>query len=193
VPLVREQNRLLHPVEWLSDDRIVYLSGAVKEPFNWEIKVLDRGASAGRFIAAGISPAVSRDGRWLAYASTATGERNVVVQSFSTSGPRTQVSAGGGADPAWSPDGRTLYYLGQPDAKLLSVDIRTAPLAASAPREYPGVNLGTCAQIRCYDLSADGTRFLFGWFDRSAPRESVTRVDLALNWLEGLKQRVPAK
>lgn len=38
-----------------------------------------------------------------------------------------------------------------------------------------------CVFTRCYDISADGQRFLLR--DRTTPqRASVTRMDLVLNW-----------
>jgi len=66
---------------------------------------------------------------------------------------------------------------------LFAVDITAAGgLSAGTPREllrYPDGQ--SCTPFRCFDVSADGQRFLFS--DRSAvKRESVTRMDLVLNW-----------
>jgi serine/threonine-protein kinase len=52
----------------------------------------------------------SPDGRWLAYMSNESGRWEVVVRARAAGGPRVQVSAGGGAWPAWSIDGRLLYF-----------------------------------------------------------------------------------
>jgi dipeptidyl aminopeptidase/acylaminoacyl peptidase len=57
------------------------------------------------------SPAVSPDGRWVAYSEGQSGTKEVVVRPFpDVGGGRVQVSVGGGIEPAWSRDGRTLYY-----------------------------------------------------------------------------------
>jgi len=134
--LVREPNRTVVPAEWLADGRIVYLSTAGGSAA--EVRLLEAGASAGHLIATGTAPAVSPDRRWLAYVSTQTGQANIVVQAFPGPGPRTQVSAGGGIDPAWSPDGRAIYYH-RPDGSggaVWSVDIvETTALSAGSPRE----------------------------------------------------------
>lgn len=99
------------------------------------------------------------------------------------------VSAGRASNPAWSPDGRTLYYLQpvDPGSAIVAVNINTASgLTAGTPRElfrhFPGQ---VCANIRCYDLSSDGRRFLFR--ERTAAQTpAVTRMDLVLNWTSTL-------
>ncbi|GGK10119.1 hypothetical protein GCM10010123_45070 [Pilimelia anulata] len=63
-------------------------------------------------------PAISPDGRWLAYASTegrADGGHDIVVATIGGGTPRRVT--GGGADftwPTWSPDGRELAYAARP-------------------------------------------------------------------------------
>jgi serine/threonine-protein kinase len=58
-----------------------------------------------------IAPALSPDGRWLAYSSNESQRYEVYVRPF----PNVQdgkwlVSTGGGGMPRWAPDGRTLYF-----------------------------------------------------------------------------------
>src|SRR5690348_4195400 len=56
-------------------------------------------------------PAISPDGRWLAYASNESGANEVYVRPFpATTAARWQVSTGGGEAPRWSSDGRELYF-----------------------------------------------------------------------------------
>jgi serine/threonine protein kinase len=58
----------------------------------------------------------SPDGRWLAYHSRMSGTMEVYVQAFSgdgtigLTGPRLQISRGGGTAPLWRHDGKELYY-----------------------------------------------------------------------------------
>ncbi len=58
------------------------------------------------------NPAISPDGRWIAYMSNETGAREVYVRPLTGPGPRVAVSVGGGSNHRWSPDGGTLYYRG---------------------------------------------------------------------------------
>ena len=57
------------------------------------------------------SPAVSPDGRWLAYGSDGSGTDEIFVRPFGSPGDRRyQVSVAGGDEPVWSHSGRELFY-----------------------------------------------------------------------------------
>jgi len=74
---------------------------------------------------------LSPDGRWLAYTSDETGERQVYVRSFRVSAAgaspvlegKWPVSPDGGHSPKWHPDGRQLFYIGE-DRKLKAVEVK---------------------------------------------------------------------
>jgi Tol biopolymer transport system component len=55
-------------------------------------------------------PQVSPDGRWIAYFGDESEQREVYVTAVTGRGGRHQISKAGGAEPAWAPDGRSLYY-----------------------------------------------------------------------------------
>lgn len=108
------------------------------------------------------APRFSPDGRFAAYMSDESGQREVIVQSFPKPDNRWVVSVGGGEMPRWRRDGRKLFYL-DPAQNLVAVPVSTgdsfvagpARLLFAAPRTEPFV-LNRCI----YDVSADGTRFL---------------------------------
>src|SRR5205807_69400 len=52
----------------------------------------------------------SPDGRWIGYAATDSGKTEVYVQSFPDGVKKRKLSADGGGQPRWSPDGAYLYY-----------------------------------------------------------------------------------
>jgi len=58
------------------------------------------------------SPAVSADGRLLAYVSDRTGRSEVYVQSIPRGGDEVRVSADGAQEPVWSRPGRELFFRG---------------------------------------------------------------------------------
>ena len=64
-------------------------------------------------------PALSPDGRWLAYSSTESGQSEVYVVAFPdpTVSERTTVSRGGGEAPVWAPSGRELFYRNSQDQR----------------------------------------------------------------------------
>src|SRR5262249_2174258 len=80
-----------------------------------------------------IRPAISPDGRWLAFESTESGREEIDVRPFPDAGPPVQVTATGGLDPRWMADSRTVVYrtaTGQFVAAHLSFD-SNAPRAKS--------------------------------------------------------------
>jgi serine/threonine-protein kinase len=70
-------------------------------------------------------PALSPDGKWLAYTSNVTGVDEVYVASFPETRARVSVSSGGGAEPRWSADGSELFF--RNGNTILSVKTRTTP------------------------------------------------------------------
>ncbi|HJS47846.1 MAG TPA: hypothetical protein VJ773_07670, partial [Gemmatimonadales bacterium] len=104
------------------------------------------------------APALSPDGRWLAYQSDETGRYEVYVRPFpATSTAKWQVSTGGGTVPRWSPNGRALYYRGT--GNVITVEVLPSPsFTAGGRRTLFG--LGTFADEEgSWDLAPDGRRF----------------------------------
>ena len=63
-------------------------------------------------------PAVSPDGRWLAYVSDQSGREEVYVRELADAdGLSVQVSLGGATEPVWRRDGRELAYRGTTDGR----------------------------------------------------------------------------
>ncbi len=133
-------------------------------------------------------PAVSPDGRWLAYASTESGDSEVYVKPFHASGKKVQVSRDGGTAPIWAPDRPAIYY--RKEGAVLVVSVTTQPeFSAAAPRllfkgdyihEFPGWGSE-------YDLSPDGSHFVM---IREEERKPPV-IHLVQNWLEELKHLIP--
>jgi serine/threonine-protein kinase len=90
-----------------------------------------------------MSPAVSPDGRWLAYQSNESNRWEVYIRPLAGAGAAVPISAGGGTSPVWSADGRTLTYAGRSGVMSVSLACRAAlsgspeacDLAPSTPLE----------------------------------------------------------
>ena len=54
---------------------------------------------------------LSPNGKWLAYTSDESGRFEVYVTAFPGPGGKWQVSNGGGSAPAWTADGKQIYYV----------------------------------------------------------------------------------
>ncbi len=135
----------------------------------------------------------SPDGHWLAYASDETGRFEIYLKAYPGAGGKSQISAEGGTEPMWNPNGRELFY--RSGEKMMAVEIATQPnLSAGKPKvlftgQYqPSPNPVPTAN---YDVSRDGQRFLMikpSGQGQAAP----TQINVVLNWFEELKEKVPA-
>jgi len=125
---------------------------------------------------------LSPDGRWLAYASDATGQWEVYVQTFPEATGRWRVSAKGGHQPRWNPDGKELFYIA-PDRQMMSVPVRTSASGFQwdAPRplfQTAIVDLGPFRGAWGYAVAPDGQRFLIITRRPQGPSPAVAIV----NW-----------
>ena len=74
-----------------------------------------------------VSPALSPDGRWLAYTSNETGQFEIYVVPFpNTSAAKWAVSTRGGTEPHWSHSGSELFYR-DGSGNLVAVEVKTKP------------------------------------------------------------------
>ena len=146
------------------------------------------------------SPALSPNGRWLAYTSDVTGQQEVYVQRFPELDGRQVISVGGGASPNWSADGRELICLapgGPPDAVMratLDIDEGDPPsfIVGTPERLFDWRYYGSAGGRRHYDVSPDGRRFLMVTAGGTENTETGrAEIHVVLNWVEELKARVP--
>ena len=133
------------------------------------------------------SPAISPDGRWLAYSSNESGHDEVYVRGFPNPAGRWQISVAGGGAPRWSRNGRELIYRNE-DA-VISVDVALAPTFSVGSHhtlfEAPFYGQADHAE---YDVSADGSQFVFIGGSSARPDLIVT-----LNFFEELRRRSSAR
>ena len=140
-------------------------------------------------------PDWSPDGRWIAYDSDESGRSEVYVQPFPGPGPRYSVSRDGGHSPAWSRDGRELFYVQNADdglAEIMAVPVTTtSSVTTGTPRRLFEGRFQFTSFSRGYDVAADGGRFVLVQPEERAPLPA-TEIVVVENWFEELKQKVPA-
>jgi serine/threonine protein kinase/Tol biopolymer transport system component len=136
------------------------------------------------------APEISHDGHWMAYCSNESGRDEVYVRTFpKVDAGKWQISMGGGRDPRWSRDGRQLFYRNEDAVMAAAVETEPAFRAGKSQLLFRGAYLST----EGWDVHPDGKRFLMVKAGEKAPSaEAPRRINIVLNWLEELKQRVPA-
>jgi Tol biopolymer transport system component len=131
----------------------------------------------------------SPDGHFIAYVSDEDGSEDVYVQPFPALDSRHKISTGGGTDPVWSRDGKELFFV--TDRALMVVETASDPnFVAGRARvlvEPAPANTGSSG-LACYDVSADGQRFVMV---RATSGASGTDMHVVLNWLDELRALAP--
>ncbi|MCZ6737274.1 MAG: protein kinase [Actinobacteria bacterium] len=136
-------------------------------------------------------PAISPDGRWIAYQSDESGQWQIWVRPFPDV-ERGRWPVGDGVSPKWSPDGRELYYRGDNAIMAVRIDATDEFSPAEPVRLFEDGYVNSALQDNFsadqYAVAPDG-RFLMM---KELP-ESQASVELIVvrNWAEELKRLVP--
>jgi serine/threonine-protein kinase len=137
-----------------------------------------------------LDPALTPNGRWLAYVSNRTGVLEVWVKGYPDGVP-VRVSRNGGYEPRWSADGSELFYL--QGTAMIAVPVETeGEFSFGTPTQLFSEPYFTQqgAFTRSYDVARDG-RFLMIQLPGTGDAAVVSSIVVVENWTEELKQRVP--
>jgi serine/threonine-protein kinase len=106
-------------------------------------------------------PALSPDNRWLAYQSDESGRMEVYLRAWPGLGSKIQVSQNGGTEPAWSHDGKELFYRsgGGAEPKLAAAAI-VAGRVQSRTELFSVARYEFATPHRNYDVFPDGKSFV---------------------------------
>ncbi len=143
------------------------------------------------------APALSPDGRWLAYESDETGRSEVYIRPFpNTEGGKWQVSLNGGQAPLWAHSSRELFYV-DGARNMVATPVGTGtPLQLGERRVLfrleRDIYLNNLEHYTPFDISRDDRRFLMARQVRPESEPAQTYV-LVENWFEELKAKVGAR
>lgn len=111
----------------------------------------------------------SSDGRFIAYSSEKSGERQIYLHQRSGQERTIQISVTGGESPSWSTDGKTLYFLSK-DHEVWEVDLSSEEqLRSPAPVRL----FQSRRAIAAFEPSKDRERFLIYYMSEDTSGISV--------------------
>ncbi len=137
-------------------------------------------------------PAFSPDGRWIAYMSNKSGDYQVYVKGFRHGAAECQVSTDRGGYPAWSRNGRQLFflYLGPTrQVKTVSYSASRDTFVPETPRMFP-TKISHFGTTRSYDPAPDGKRVVALTAADDEPGGD-SRLEFLLNFFDEVRRRVP--
>ena len=132
-------------------------------------------------------PALSPDGKWLAYTSTQDGISNVFVVPFGHGSGKWQISSDGGYSPRWRHDGKELFYI-LGGHEVMSADVTTTGESLSVGKVRPvcQAHMLALSNVRgAYDVTAEGRKIAV-ITTSNEPSEPLT---LVANWPALIKKQ----
>lgn len=135
----------------------------------------------------------SPDGKWMAYQSDESGQREIYVRPFPGPGGKWQVSASGGTFPRWAVDGKRLFFLGPEQSTLqqASVDVEGSALRVGRAEDVVTLDVRFTSRDT-WIVSNDGNRFAFIQNPESATSEMAGEdhalVRFTFNWFDELER-----
>ena len=125
----------------------------------------------------------SPDGRHVAYTSTETDVDEIFVSTHPDGRGKWQVSIDGGSQPAWSRDGRRLYFVHDDAIWAVEIEAGAGSFRAGAPVEIlRGPYVLRSAPIRNWDIGPDG-RFVF--VRRRTDVVAPKQLEVVVGWRRG--------
>ena len=130
-------------------------------------------------------PAISPDGKWIAYDSVEAGSVEVYVRPYPGPGGKWRVSNGGGLRPIWFRNSHELLYHNPSTARamVVSYSVDGGEFKPGKPELWSDTPLKGDPVFQFYDLSPDGKRLaVVGISEELAPSKPPNAIGLLINW-----------
>jgi len=137
-------------------------------------------------------PALSPDGRWLAYVSEESGRSEVYVRSYPGFGSKVQVSQDGGTEPVWARSGKELFFRsgGRQTPQLIAAAVEAAASFRITSRR-PLFNVAGYENANPhanYDVFPDGKSFVMVRQGRPGQSAEIVYLQNVKGLLQGRTQ-----
>jgi serine/threonine-protein kinase len=134
----------------------------------------------------------SPDGRWLLYMSNESGDYRVYVGGYPNKAGKRPVSPDGTGYPAWSFNGKDLFYLQYRAHRLMAISYegRGSSFVTGEPRVW-SEQIAWFAATKNYDPAPDGKRVV-ALMPADVPQPRHKRLVFLLNFFDELRRRLAA-
>src|SRR5262249_45190649 len=130
-------------------------------------------------------PALSPDGRYLAYVSN-EGRDEIYLTRFPSAEGKWQVTVDGGKNAVWGNKGKELFFVKM--NSLYSVDVQTDPaLVLGTPKKLFDGDKVAIPIWRGYDIAPDGQRILV--ISSQNQKQITPSIIVVENWFEEFRKR----
>jgi serine/threonine-protein kinase len=137
-------------------------------------------------------PALSPDGRWIAYVSLESGKEEVYVRPFpEVDRARWQVSPAGGTSPVWANSGRELFYVAPGDT-MVAASVRGEEDFQVTGREmlFSTQPFAFTPWHQAFGVAPDDRSFIMLQRVAEAGSGEARRLVVVLNWLTDVRARL---
>jgi serine/threonine-protein kinase len=129
-------------------------------------------------------PAVSPDGKWLAYTSNESGVTAVFVRALGgAGGGKWQVSLADGTQPVWSRDNKTIFYRAEGRIIAASVAASGNSFTITSRKNFADDHFSMENTIN-FDAHPDGKHLAV-----VVPMDEGAQISVVVNWMEEVKRR----
>ena len=158
-----------------SAERDIWILPSGGDPYPFLVTAFDESA-----------PTFSPTGEWLAYVSDESGRSEVYVQPFPGPGAKWLISIDGGTEPAWSKDGRELFFRRGEALMSVALNAVNGELKSGQPKVVFETRYATIEGARNYDVAPDKAVFVVVRTDGNG---DGAQFNVVLNWFAELKGR----
>jgi hypothetical protein len=139
-----------------------------------------------------VNARVSPNGKLLCYASRETGRMEIWMTPIPGPGPHVMVSIDGGSEPAWSWDGKTIFYrTNSASPRMMAASIVEQPDLAVTRRDtlFPDIYARQVSHA-AYDVFPDGRLLM----TKDAAQQTITGTQayVVMHWQKMLERATPA-
>ncbi len=188
-------DRAIQEVAWSHDGHWILVRTETGAAGNGDVLALSTRGDSGQVRVATsnfteLQPAMSPDGKWVAYVSNDAITNEVYVRPFPNSDAgRWQVSNGGGGSPAWSGDGKELFFI-DGAVRLVAAELGTGPDFGVKELKplFDATRFGYAGYHWAFETTRDGGFVFLGPLGAAAtPSTRLVQVD---NWFADLRAKL---